>query len=73
MKKIGVLFLIIGISLFEVWYALEYFFPHIGEYGMEFLGFIYFVSVAARFLLYALVISGYLFVFTLIEKFRKNA
>ena len=73
MKKLGVLFLIIGIALFEVWYALEYFFPYIGDYGMGFLGVIYFLSVAARFLLYALVISGYLFVFTLIEKFRKNA
>jgi hypothetical protein len=73
MKKIGTLFLIIGIVLFEVWYALEYFVPNIGEYGMAFLGVVYLFSVAARFLLYALVISGYLFVFTLIEKFRKNA
>ena len=73
MKKIGVLFLIIGIALFEVWYALEYFYPYIGEYGMGFLGVVYILSIAARFLLYALVISGYLFLFELIEKIRNNA
>lgn len=73
MKKIGVLFLIIGIALFEVGYALEYFFPYIGEYNMEFLGAIYFLAIGARCLLYALVISGYLFLFELIEKNKNNA
>ena len=72
MKKIGVLFLIIGITLFEVGYAIQYFFPYIGEYGFELLGILYFFSIAARFLLYALVISGYLFVFTYIEKSRNR-